>query len=413
MTYFRGALRKDLLRQWTDRHALLIWLAIPLFIGVLMSLIAGGGGGGAPKGTIYLDDRDDSLLSGLLLQALGQAGGMLEVEPLDSDLARRRLEDGEGTALLVIPEGFGAAILEETDTQLELVTNPTQRILPAIVEEMLDMLGDAVFYLHRILGEEIRKIVDGPAGGANLFADADVARISVAINQVMESVKTYLFPPVLKLAAAADEAEEAAPTTGDISLYFLPGIVVMALLMAAAGLSEDVWRERQHTTLHRAASSTGGLRALLAGKLASGVVVMSGIAAVILLVSMLWHGHSPIRVLGALVWCALASTVFLGATMLIQLFASSQRGGSILVNSVTFPLLMVGGSFFPFEVMPAGLAAIGRRTPNGWAVQGLKKILTGDAQFGEAAVGALVMLAFGLVALWLAIGRAGRVVERS
>jgi len=38
---------------------------------------------------------------------------------------------------------------------------------------------------------------------------------------------------------------------------------------------------------------------------------------------------------------------------------------------------MLGGSFFPFEAMPEGMAALGRRTPNGWALERFKELTTG------------------------------------
>ena len=53
------------------------------------------------------------------------------------------------------------------------------------------------------------------------------------------------------------------------------------------------------------------------------------------------------------------------------------RAASVLTNSIAMPLLFIGGSFFPFETMPAWMARIGRWTPNGWALGHLKDILDG------------------------------------
>ena len=47
---------------------------------------------------------------------------------------------------------------------------------------------------------------------------------------------------------------------------------------------------------------------------------------------------------------------------------------------ILFPLLMVGGSFFPFAVMPEWMAAIGRRTPNGMALVQFEAILFGTSE---------------------------------
>jgi len=62
---------------------------------------------------------------------------------------------------------------------------------------------------------------------------------------------------------------------------------------------------------------------------------------------------------------------------------------------------MLGGSFFPFEAMPGGLARVGRLTPNGWALTVFKQILDGSvdtvALAASAAGAAGVMLALFLL----------------
>jgi ABC-type multidrug transport system permease subunit len=64
----------------------------------------------------------------------------------------------------------------------------------------------------------------------------------------------------------------------------------------------------------------------------------------------------------------------------IQMLASSSRGANVLTTMVLFPLMMIGGTFFPFEWMPKGMADVGRLTPNGIAVTQLKNIITGDVE---------------------------------
>jgi ABC-type multidrug transport system permease subunit len=45
---------------------------------------------------------------------------------------------------------------------------------------------------------------------------------------------------------------------------------------------------------------------------------------------------------------------------------------------VMFPLLMVGGSFFPTETMPKFIATIAQYTPNGRVIEPMKGYLTGE-----------------------------------
>jgi ABC-type multidrug transport system permease subunit len=86
--------------------------------------------------------------------------------------------------------------------------------------------------------------------------------------------------------------------------------------------------------------------------------------------------------------------------MILQSAASTERVASLLSNFVMLPLTMLGGSFFPLEIMPKGLATIGRLTPNGWSVQQLQAILSGSLQPAALAVVAGFLAVSWLVALW-------------
>jgi len=48
-----------------------------------------------------------------------------------------------------------------------------------------------------------------------------------------------------------------------------------------------------------------------------------------------------------------------------------------------FPLLMIGGSFFPTETMPGWMVAIGSWTPIGMAIEQLKALMVFDYEWGE------------------------------
>jgi ABC-type uncharacterized transport system permease subunit len=66
--------------------------------------------------------------------------------------------------------------------------------------------------------------------------------------------------------------------------------------------------------------------------------------------------------------------------------------------------MMIGGSFFPFEAMPAWMAAIGQWTPNGLAVLRLKDLL-----YGAPSTAALLVAVLGIgvpaVAAFVLTGR--------
>jgi ABC-type multidrug transport system permease subunit len=293
-----------------------------------------------------------------------------------------------------------------------LTTNPEQSILPGIIEETLEILVDGTFYVHRILGEELQMIAAGPAGGATTLPDADVVQISTAVNQVVQRLETYLFPPVIDLQTSVDEAEESEDQLS-IAVLFLPGILMMSLLFIAQGLGEDVWKEREQGTLRRMVSTPSGIVKFLVGKLIASSVVVLSIALVILVIGMAYLSVPFANLPLALVWTLFSGALFVNILMLIQMHASSRRAGSILTSSLIFPLLMLGGSFFPSETMPGWLAAIGRFTPNGWALEQLKGILLSRAEIGSVVTGLLIIIAVGLVFFILNARRMERVFAKA
>jgi ABC-type multidrug transport system permease subunit len=70
-----------------------------------------------------------------------------------------------------------------------------------------------------------------------------------------------------------------------------------------------------------------------------------------------------------------------------------------------FPLMMIGGSFFPFESMPKWMATVGSWTPNGWMLVKLKAILLNQAEPLSLSVAAFALIViFGLL-FWIGVRR--------
>ena len=396
---------KDWRRHRRDPLGLFMWIGIPIIVGALMSMVVGGRNGPAPQAHVLVADADASFVSGLFVGALSQdaMGGLVRTESVDLEAGRSRIDDGDATALLVIPEGFGDAILTETPTTLELVTNPAQAILPGIVEELLSVLADATFYLHRVLGRRIGEIVAGSSTGAGPFSDSRVSEISVDINQTMQRLGPYVFPPVIEIEPVVDEGESDRPV--NVALYFLPGLLFMSLLFIAQGVSADLWRERDKRTLRRVVVSPQSAGMFLAGKLVAAAGIIGVVATVSMAAGFAYFGLHVAMLPFAVIW-TIVSGLFLVALMnTIQVFSPTERAGGVLTMALLFPLMMVGGSFFPFEAMGDTMAAIGRLTPNGWALEQLKSILFDRVEPAALAATAAGLFAVGGALFFLTVRR--------
>ena len=138
MRYLFIAAAKDVRRRLADPAALAVWVGLPLLLGGLLSFIAGDNGV-APRANVLVADQDGTFVSGLLSTALGRAE-IMDLQAVALEEGRRRIDDGEATALLIVPKGFQQAVLDQSSAGLTLLTNPAQQILPDIVEESLEIV---------------------------------------------------------------------------------------------------------------------------------------------------------------------------------------------------------------------------------------------------------------------------------
>jgi ABC-type multidrug transport system permease subunit len=177
-------------------------------------------------------------------------------------------------------------------------------------------------------------------------------------------------------------------------------MLFMFLLFAASGVSDELWRERQEGTLRRILTTPGNLTAFLLGKVLAGVGFIGAILALALFVAT-WLYDLPWATFPvALLWLVLVAGLLIAMFGMVQLFAASRQGASLLLNLLLFPMMMLGGSFFPPESMPDWLVAIGAWTPNGYGLQVLKSLHAGSPDVSQVAVSFAMLGILTLTMLW-------------
>lgn len=376
---------KDLRRRLRDPWSFVFWVGIPLALGVLLVAIFGRAGNVQPQGRIFITDLDGTVASEILagVFARGPLTDLFEVETTTEPDGRARMDNGEASALLVIPDGFGDAALRGTPVTLTLVTNPAQRIMPGLAAGILDVTSDFLYYIRAYFPEEADRLAAQLESGPNGDALAIVSEIAEAIDQLqpaLEQLQAEIQNPRISLVTEVSENPKRAFNIGEL---FFGSTLFMALFFTAQGLSEDYWRENDEGTLRRAATTPAPFGALIAGKILVALIVGLAVAGLGLLVATVLFEMRPASFPQALAWAVGSIALFYCLMSSLQLLASSRRMGGILTSAAMLPLLMLGGSFFPFELMPPFLANIGRWTPNGWALARYREVLAGDIPAAE------------------------------
>jgi len=403
MRFLLASVRKDLERMRRDPLALATSLGIPLVLVVIITLVFSGGEA-RPQGRLLMADEDGTALSQALTAAFSREplAKMILIETTDQKEGRRRMDRGDASALLIVPKGFQDAFFRSRPVQLQLVTNPAQQVLPNIIHETLSIVVDGGFYVQRLGGLPLRALASGLTP-----SDEMVAQASIAFSRLGRSLARYFDPPLisLDLHVSADQ-----PANQNVAAIFLPAMLFMGLLFIGNAHALDVWKDQLWGTLRRLASTPASLAGFLGGRLISLALILVAVA-LVGVAGMRWFAHVPVASVPlATLWLVLSGSAFYLFLVTIAVHASGQRAANVIGNLVVFPLALMGGSFFPFEMMPDWMAGIGRFTPNGWAVTQFKAFVFGSAHVQDFLIGAAGMAAVGSLLFLLTLRRIRKLV---
>ena len=383
---------KDLRQLRRDPVVLGVWLGFPAIV-CAMLLFLFGRGDTTPQGKLLIVDEEGSLISSQLPGAFsqGELGRMFTVEKVTRRDGQAKIARGDGSALLVIPKGFGDAVFQGTPSRLRLVTNPAQSILPQIAGETISMLPEAVFYIQALAGDRLRTLASGTQP-----PDQVVAEASVAFNRLGTQLSGFLDPRRIDLQTVVTET--SSTNTSNIGAVFIPSMLFLTVLFLAAGFTGEIWKERRQAVLRRLLTTPGRLELFLAGRaLSLGIVLAVASTGAVLTARLKLTVDAPAAI-SAVLFTVLCGVSLYMLLQLLVVYAPGERAAHVLTNLLLFPLAILGGSFFPFEMMPQWMASIGRMTPNGWAVAELGAILAGKSNPADAMLVSLRLLGLAAIA---------------
>jgi len=348
---------KDLRRFRREPITILTWLAIPTFIVVILTVIFGPKDT-RPHGTLLIADEDGGIAAKMLEGAFqrGELGQMLTVEKVTRADGQQRMNKNAASALLIVPAGFTAQVFAAQPVRLQLVKNPSQRILPGMIEETMSMFIEGASYYQGMHGS--------------------------------------FGPPLIQLNPKI--IKEKAEIPSGFAAMLLPGILYMGLFFVVRAMSADIWYERSSGALRRVVSTPATIAGFLAGKLLAVAFVLALVGCFGLLAGHYLLDLQIANLALAVLWIAASGCGLYLFMLAMQLAASSERMANFLTNFTILPLTMLGGGFVPLDWMPQTFARLGKLTPNGWSVARLQDILSGTPQVTAFAVAAGFLLIAGL-----------------
>jgi ABC-type multidrug transport system permease subunit len=435
---------KDLRRRLRAPVGLIVLMAFPLAFAGMVGLAFGpssSNGSALPVITILVVDHDGELLSGALQNAGGNEQfskqfNMLWME--DEADARRRIANGEASALLILPKDFTAHLLDQKPVELVLIKNPAESIKPQVVEEMVGVLGVMLETGVRILGEPLKQaegVFQGVGDDSSLFPDNQaLVTLTLLAADKIRPISQYVFPPAVifetvdtdevlpatllasaatdtvedllarQAAAAGDDAAIAGESGEDegfnIFAVLLPMVTLMSILFMGDNGLRDLLAEQKAGTLARQFASPAGVGQVLLSKIVLTLIICAA-AMLILAVAGMGLGWIPtgISLPGALLQVTAIALAATGLSSVIYGFARSERASGTFQSVVVMGMSMIGGSMVPYNQLPEVLQAAAPFTINYWGIRGLTDLTSQGLGAADVLQESGILLAIGLAGI--------------
>ena len=396
---------KDLLRLRRNWISVAIMLAVPLALTGLIGVTFGPSArdGDMPRIKIAVVDEDQSVLGSMLAGSVASEEASKYFDPAfeDRDTALRLLNENQISAVIIVPGGFTDAFLDNrAPAPIELVKNPAQRYMPAVVEELLGLLVEALNAISQNLMGELPELME-------VFEDEgapDFNKLATAITQIgnkLEQAEGYLFPPLITYGRETVASETDATGGFNLFAYLLPGLAAMFLLFIADGSSQDIYQEQEARTLARFRTVRYHVFPFVVSKALYGITIV-WLSAVILFVggALIFRIQWQQPVL--LLLLAAAFSVFcVGFIGLLTAIMMNQKRAAMFNSVLILLMAFLAGNIMPVNQLPAALRDnVSRWLPNYWFHQAVLRLEMGF-EGPHWLVASLVLLLAGVATMWI------------
>jgi ABC-2 type transport system permease protein len=338
-------------------------LAFPVVFVLLFGLIFSGGS--SPSYTIGWVDLDGTPQSTALRQAFSSVQLFVLKDGSESG-SRDAMRRGDVRGVVVVPKGYGAALGAAGQGSRSPAPTGTR---PGEVGGGGGQPGQ----------------VPPPAAAAviTLYTDPSQQTTSSTLRGIIGQVVGQLNQAMTgapQLVAVRDSPLQ----TQDISsvAYIVPSILAMALMQLGLFGALPIVEQREKLILKRLGATPLRRSTLVSSnvlmRLGVGLVqaaLILGIGAVVF----------KVTVLGSL--AAVVFLVLLGAATFVALgyvvasFARTEESASAVTSILQFPLMFLSGIFFPFELMPPFLRAIGALIPLTYLGDAMRQVMVNGSAF--------------------------------
>ncbi len=352
---------------------IIIYGLLPL-LGVLVALLIYGGSDNSviKVGITNLDTGDiaKDMASIFTLNEKFEVISVIEEE------INERLLDSEVDAVVVIPVGYTAAVLEGNIPDIEIVSLKGQGVT-AWIEQLINGHSNVLYKFLKASGGE--------------WSSFEKMYYQYKSNQILLET-TFL---------------QDKRTDKNMTLTII-GFFVMMMMLGSGFTSTLILKEKRSRTYHRICSApVNAWQYITANVATSFILTVLQIIFLLLVTQYVFHIDAGTSFLSMFVILLMFGFVAIGIGLTITAFSDSTNMASSLNTLILTPTCMLGGCFWSIDLMPQFMRKISYFMPQRWVIDGLEKLQTGS-NLNDIFFNLIVLAAFALTLGLISVYRFSR-----
>ncbi|OPY20559.1 MAG: ABC-2 family transporter protein [Methanobacterium sp. PtaU1.Bin097] len=370
---------KDLLELKRNRMSLAALFLMPLLFLVMFGFIfpTGTTQQHMPMGLVNLDQGQGSNEFIAQLEVMNKNTSFMDFQSYSSvDDAKTAINKGRIYGVFIIPPGFS-----------ENITNGKSADFTVYID---NSNPQSAMQIQQVLSTTV-------SGMNNMKAEANVVQLGSETNQPVNP-QTMIFPYI-------PNVQTTIPGETNYFNFLAPGLMIMIVMMSVmTGIPEAISKEKEMGTFDGMLSAPISQLSVIIGKTAA-LCTRGFIQCIIILAIAIFLFGVTIQgnILLAFFMLLLGIFSFIGIGIMAISMSGDQASGTMIVNLLMFPMMFLGGIFYPIQQMPWFMQAISQVIPLTYAADAMRKIMLLNAGIGDVMTQILILVAFGVVTMTIAV----------
>ncbi|ASS74154.1 hypothetical protein CIG75_03550 [Tumebacillus algifaecis] len=371
----------EIKKVFRNRRSWIMMFLMP----VLFTFIFGGlSTGGSSQTPLAIVDLDDSKLSKWLGHQIA-ADESLDIRPMERSAADTALHNKKIAGILEIPQGYEAALIAKQKVDVTFRHGPDLAIAKAIRGTVEDVTARAAVQVQAAMTwSQLGGGGDWQARFDTLTAKAETPLITVEAQTVTQN----------GLAKRMEYKSERSI-----------GFTIMFVMMSLLTVTGTILEARKTGVWYRLLASPSSRLQVMSGYLLAFFLIgwiqfaiLMGLSS--LLFGVIWGDWiAQIVLVSALLICVV------GLGLLIAGIVKTQEQQGAIGSIVIISTCMLGGVYWPLDIVSETMQKIANFVPQTWAMEGFTELIARGGTLADIGLQVGVLLAFGAAFLFAGITR--------